>query len=85
MHSLEAQKTALTHSFPRRISAIRALLLLGSKVKLYKLLSFTIVRQHRLWASDASIWPRLTAYDARIHEIHHAPKPVLWLCSGSVT
>ena len=38
----------------------------GSKVKLYKLLSFTIVRQHRLWASDASTWPRLTASNAQI-------------------
>ena len=38
----------------------------GSKVKLYKLLSFTIVRQHRLWASAASIWPCRTASNAQI-------------------
>ena len=57
----------------------------GSKVKLYKLLSSISVRQRGLLGLQGVHLATLTAYDAKIHEIHHAPKPVLWQCSGSVT
>ena len=57
----------------------------GSKVKLYKLLSFTSVRQRGLLGLQGVHLATLTAYDAKIQEMHHAPKHVLGLGSGSVT
>ena len=57
----------------------------GSKVKLYKLLSGISVRQRGLLGLQGVNLGTLTAYDAKIQEIHHAPKPVLGLGSESVT
>ena len=36
--------------------------------------SFTIVRQHKLLASETSIWPRLTASNAVNYHILHEAK-----------
>ena len=42
--------------------------------KLYESLSFTIVREHKLLASETSIWSRLTASNAVNRHIHHETK-----------
>ena len=57
----------------------------GSKVKLYKLLSDISVRQRGLLGLQGVHLATLTAYDAKIQEIHHVAKPVPQQCSGSVT
>ena len=44
------------------------------QVKLYELLSFTIVREHRFLGSETSIWPRLTASKAVNYHFLHAAK-----------
>ena len=45
-----------------------------AQVKLYELLSFTIVREHRFLGSETSIWPRLTASNAVNYHILHVDK-----------
>ena len=48
-------------------------------------MSFTLVREHRLWASETSIWPRLTASNAVNYHILHLSKSILQQISGSAS
>ena len=52
-------------------------------LKLYESWSFTLVREHRFFSSETSIWPRLTASNAVnyhfLHEAKTCPPADLWI------
>ena len=51
--------------------------MVGKQVKLYESLSFTLVREHRLWADRTCVGPGLIVYHAVNLHISNVAKSIL--------